>query len=102
MILKKGTIRTDAGDKTFAVTGIKDRKKILPDKRFSPTKIDLKDLMGRKLVDHTETLIVSKFSSVTVTGLRKAVNAGKVTSLRHLPGHIDWSGEPFMNPLLFQ
>jgi hypothetical protein len=91
MIPQKGTIRTDAGDKTSAMAGIKDRKKILPDKRFSPTKIDLKDLMGGKLVDHMETLIVSKFSSITVTSLRKAVNAGKVTSLRYLPGHIDRS-----------
>jgi hypothetical protein len=89
MILKKGTIRTDAGDKTSTMAGIKDCKKILPDKRFSPTKIDLKDLLGRKSVDHMEALIISKVSFIALSDLRKAVNTGKVTLARHLPGHIN-------------
>jgi hypothetical protein len=74
------------------VAGIKDRRKILPQKRLSTAKIYLKDLMGRKLFNHMEALIVSEFSPTIITGLRKTVNAGKVASLCHLPGHIHWSG----------
>jgi len=92
MILKKGTIRTDAGDKTSAMAGIKDRKKILPDKRFSTSEIDLKDLMFGKLIDQAEALIEGELPLFRPPGTGKAMDARKVASARHLPGHIDWSG----------
>jgi hypothetical protein len=58
MIVEKSPICADAGDEIFMVTGLQDRKKVLPHKRFSTPKIYLKDLMGGKLVDHVEALIV--------------------------------------------
>jgi len=60
-MIKKSSICTYAGDKIFTVAGIQDRKKILPGERFPTSKIHLKDLMTRKLINDVEALIEGKF-----------------------------------------
>jgi hypothetical protein len=55
---------------------IKDRKKIPSGKRFSSSKINLKDLKGIELVYNTETLIEGEFLASIPAGLRETMNAG--------------------------
>jgi hypothetical protein len=74
------------------MTCIKDRKKIFPDKGFSTSKIDLKDLMLTKLIDQAEALIERKFLLFSPSRSRKAMDTGKVALVRYLPGHINWNG----------
>lgn len=84
------------------MTCFKDRGKILPDKGLSPSKINLKDLMGSKLIDYAETLIERELPFSPPSGFGKTMNAGKVAVVRYLPGHINWSVEPLMNLPVFQ
>ena len=68
---------------------VQDLEKVSPDKRLSPPKIDLKNPVRRELVDHVDALIVGEFAPLVLASLRKAVNTGKITLTRYLPGHID-------------
>jgi len=84
------------------VTCFNNRGKIPPDKGLSTSKIDLKDLMGSKLIDYAETLIERKLSFSPPSGFGKTMNARKVAVVRYLPGHINRGVEPLMNLPVFQ
>jgi hypothetical protein len=84
------------------VTYFNDRGKIPSDKGLSTSKIDLKDLMGSKLIDYAETLIERKLSFSPPPRFGKTMNARKVAVVRYLPGHINRSVESLMNLPMFQ
>jgi hypothetical protein len=52
----------------------------------------LKDLMLGELVDQTEALIERQLIFFCPSRSRKTMDAGKVTLVRNLPGHIDRGG----------
>jgi hypothetical protein len=60
-MIKKSPIGADAGDEIFMVACIQDRKKVLPQERFTTTKIYLENPIRGELIDHVKALVEGKF-----------------------------------------